>query len=81
VSVEALRGKRRTNNIAVPRQVAMYLIRCHAGLSFSEIGAWFRRDHTTVLYACEKVSNLERDDAALRETLRTIREALGISSR
>ena len=81
VSVESLRGKRRTNNVAVPRQIAMYLIRCHAGLSFSEIGAWFRRDHTTVLYACEKVGNLERDDATTRETLRVIREALGISSR
>jgi len=81
ISMEAMRGKRRTNNVAMPRQVAMYLIRSHAGLSFSEIGAWFRRDHTTVLYACEKVGRLEREDPALREALRAIRQVLGVNLR
>jgi chromosomal replication initiator protein len=78
VPMEMLRGKRRTNNVAVPRQVAMYLLRCHTGLSFAEIGAWFRRDHTTVLYACEKMGNLEREDATVREALRLIRDQLAI---
>ncbi len=80
VPIEALRGKRRTNNVAVPRQVAMYLVRCHTGLSFAEIGAWFRRDHTTVLYACEKLAHLEREDAVLREALRAIRETLAVNT-
>jgi len=68
--VESLRGKRRTSAIAFARQVAMYLARQLTDLSFVEIGSRFGgRDHTTVLYACEKVRNLARDDAPFRETL------------
>jgi len=80
VSLESLRGKRRTNAVAMPRQIAMFLIRFHTELSFAEIGSWFRRDHTTVLYACEKVGKQEGTDASLRETLRSIRELLGVGS-
>ena len=59
VKVEALCGSRRTRTIAMPRQVAMYLTRQLTDLSLGEIGRLFGgRDHTTVLYACEKVATL-----------------------
>ena len=77
VTVEAIRGKRRTNNIALPRQVAMYLVRQKTSLSLSDIGAWFKRDHTTVLHACTKIEALRARDARLAAALREITERLG----
>jgi chromosomal replication initiator protein len=73
--IEVLRGSRRTNNIALPRQVAMYLMRKHTGMSLTAIGEWFRRDHTTVLHGCAKIERLSMSEMRLREALRRI-EAL-----
>jgi chromosomal replication initiator protein len=59
VKPDALCGKRRTRNIAVPRQVAMYLMRQVTDLSLVEVGRLFGgRDHTTVMYACEKIASM-----------------------
>lgn len=56
VTVDALRSKSRTKDIAVPRQVAMYLIRNLLGTQLVEIGSAFGgRDHSTVMYSLEKV--------------------------
>ena len=52
VSVNDLLGKRRTQNIAFARHVAMHLCRSMTGCSFPEIGALFGgRDHSTVIHA------------------------------
>jgi chromosomal replication initiator protein len=68
VKVEALCGQRRTHTIAQPRQVAMYLMRHFTDLSLAEIGRAFGgRDHSTVFYACERVTALMRDDKPLEE--------------
>ena len=68
VKLEVLCGQRRTQSIALPRQVAMYLMRQLTDLSLAEIGRAFGgRDHTTVLYACEKVGTLIRVDSAMEE--------------
>jgi chromosomal replication initiator protein len=59
VRMEALCGQRRTQSIAFPRQVAMYLMRSLTDLSLVEIGRRIGgRDHTTVIYACDKISGL-----------------------
>lgn len=51
-----LKSKRRTDAIAWPRQIAMYLARILTDLSTTEIGEFYGgKDHTTVLHACEKV--------------------------
>jgi len=64
VSGEALCGPRRTRTVALPRQVAMYLTRQLTDLSLVEIGRLFGgRDHTTVLYACEKVGTMITADS------------------
>jgi chromosomal replication initiator protein len=66
VAEEALRGRRRTASIALPRQVAMYLCRELTRLSLSEIGARFGgKDHTTVLHACDKIRRCRNEDSAL----------------
>lgn len=56
VKGDALVGQRRTRAVALPRQTAMYLLRQLTELSLADIGRMFGgRDHSTVIYACEKV--------------------------
>ncbi len=63
VKTDALCGQRRTRNVALPRQVAMYLMRQITDLSLVEIGRVFGgRDHTTVMYACEKIGGMMTTD-------------------
>jgi chromosomal replication initiator protein len=70
VSTEALKGKRRTNMVVVPRQVAMYLCRNLTSMPLTEIGRFFGgRDHTTVLYACDKVKDMMETDATVQRTV------------
>jgi chromosomal replication initiator protein len=61
--LEAMRARRRTTEVAMPRQIAMYLTREHTSLSLADIGARFGgRDHTTVIHACDKITKgIERD--------------------
>ncbi|HEX6881851.1 MAG TPA: chromosomal replication initiator protein DnaA [Planctomycetota bacterium] len=70
VKLSDLQSRRRTNAIVVPRQVGMYLARRVTRMSLEEIGHYFGgRDHSTVLYAIEKVGRLTREDEALRATV------------
>jgi chromosomal replication initiator protein len=70
VKLSDLQSRRRTNAIVVPRQVGMYLARRVTRMSLEEIGHYFGgRDHSTVLYAIEKVGRLSREDEALRSTV------------
>jgi chromosomal replication initiator protein len=67
VTEESLRGKRRTDTIAFPRQIGMYIARTLTDLSLAEIGAKFGgRDHTTVLHACQKIEALMSSDPEVR---------------
>jgi len=51
-----LRAKKRTRNIVLPRQIAMYLSRQLTAHSLPEIGTAFGgKDHTTVLHSCKKI--------------------------
>lgn len=77
LSPEDLLGRSRSRDVALPRQVAMYLMREEVNASLPQIGeALGGRDHTTVMYACEKVADLiERDDRLRRQVLQ-IREQL-----
>lgn len=56
ISVDDMLGKSRAKPFVQPRQLAMYLIRNHSGLSYPEIGRIFKRDHTTVLSACQRIT-------------------------
>jgi len=63
VRADVLCSPRRTKTIALPRQVAMFLLRQLTELSLVEIGRLFGgRDHTTVMYACDKVGKLISND-------------------
>jgi chromosomal replication initiator protein len=69
LSREELLSRNRSKKIALPRQVAMYLMREMGNASLPQIGETLGgRDHTTVLYACEKVADMiERDDLFRRQ--------------
>jgi len=77
LEVEDLTGPHRNKRVAVPRQVAMYLLREETDASLPQIGQELGgRDHTTVLYGWEKISaQIEADDQLRREVL-AIKEML-----
>ena len=76
LSVDRLLSPDRSRDVALPRQIAMYLMR-ETNISLPQIGlALGGRDHTTVMYACEKVADLlERDDKVRRQVVQ-IRQQL-----
>jgi chromosomal replication initiator protein len=77
ISPEKILGRERTREVALPRQVAMYLLREEAHISLPQIGeALGGRDHTTVMYGCDKVADLIERDDRLRRQLIQIREQL-----
>lgn len=76
VTLEAIRGSGRAREIALPRQVAMYLIRDLTTHSLPEIGQFFGRDHSTVLYATQQIAKKILKDAQLAEHILAIRSAL-----
>lgn len=71
VTLERMAGKDRSKDIVLPRQVAMYLMREQGGISLPKIGQELGgRDHTTVMYAVEKVADMiESDDKVRRQVL------------
>lgn len=76
-SVDALVGRDRSQNIALPRQVAMYLMREASDASLPQIGqALGGRDHTTVMYAIEKITDKVQTDDQLRKQVARVREQL-----
>ena len=74
ITVTALEGPRRPRRIVVPRQMAMYLLREVAQLSFPQIGELLGgRDHSTAMHGAEKISGKLEEDAELRNHLESIR--------
>lgn len=74
---EDLKGGGRRKEVVLPRQLAMYLVRELTRASLPEIGQFFGgRDHTTVLYAIQKVQELSESDREVQLLLRTLKEAL-----
>ncbi|MDO5473688.1 MAG: chromosomal replication initiator protein DnaA [Phascolarctobacterium sp.] len=77
IKVDELFNKKRTQNIAYPRQIAMYLCRELADMSYPRIGELFGgRDHTTVIHAYEKISNKSKIDSKLQNDLNALKDLL-----
>jgi chromosomal replication initiator protein len=77
VSPEALQSKKRTKDLTIPRQVAMYLIKEAFGLSLVEIGKLFGgRDHSTVIHSIAKVEEDMGSDPVFRERVEALRAQL-----
>ena len=67
-----IKGKSRTKDIVLARQVAMYEIRRMTTLSLQEIGEAFSRDHTTVMHSIERIENMDKKSPEMAEILKDI---------
>jgi chromosomal replication initiator protein len=77
VTVERMIGRDRSREVALPRQIAMFLLREDANISLPQIGAALGgRDHTTVMYGCDKIADLLERDDRLRRQVVEIRDRL-----
>ena len=70
IKLSEMESSKRTKALAFPRQIAMYLCRDLTDLSLPKIGENFgNRDHTTVLYACDKINEEMQKDEELKESV------------
>ena len=77
VRPEALASKRRTKDLTVPRQVAMYLLKELLDLPLVQIGDLFGgRDHSTVIHSIRKVEATVEDDPVFRERVVQVRKQI-----
>ena len=82
LSVEDLKSSSRRREISLARQIGMYLMRQHTDLSLPRIGEEFGgKDHTTVLYSCDKISKLQKKDWELSQQLSTLSDRINLASR
>ena len=72
ISSSDIRGRKRTKNIAWPRQIAMYIINHMCEYSMNEIGNEFQKDHTTVIYAIQKVEDSIKSNSMLEPLIQKI---------
>ena len=72
-----MHSKKRSRNVARPRQVAMALAKDLTQMSLPEIGEAFgNRDHTTVLHACRTIASLRKQDAVMNRDYLVLEQVL-----
>jgi chromosomal replication initiator protein len=77
IRVADLKGRSNRRSIALPRQVAMFLIRDILELSFPEIGKIFSKHHSTVMYAVDNVQKMRQSNPDFDSTLTSFHEHFG----
>ena len=83
ITSQQLMSSTRSHNISLPRQIAMYLSKEMTDLSLFDVGKAFKRDHSTVHFACEKVarslqSPTKKEDFEIKEVVLLIRKKLNM---
>lgn len=82
VSIEDLKSSSRRREISNARHIAMYLMRQHTDLSLPRIGEKFGgKDHTSVMYSCDKIAKQLRKDRALNQTISLLSDRINFVSR
>ena len=74
VSVDDIKSQKRKREIALPRQVAMYLTREMTPLSLPAIGDVFGRDHTTVMHSCDKIAEMVRTSSEMSAAIADLKK-------
>ncbi len=73
IKLQELKSEKKVKNVALPRQVAMYLARRYTGASFPEIGEKFGgKDHSTVIHAVKKIESMMGEDQTLKEMVNAV---------
>lgn len=76
-TIQDMRSESRSQDVLLPRQVAMYLLREVLALPYSRIAEMFgKRDHTTAMHSCIKIEGLRDTDLVMRTTLETLTQRL-----
>ena len=77
VTVADLKGSRRSSEVVFPRQIAMYLCKNVAQISYPKIGQAFgKRDHSTVMHACEKIETDIKEKPNVKQIVDTVQNSL-----
>ncbi|NIQ04063.1 MAG: chromosomal replication initiator protein DnaA [Nitrospinaceae bacterium] len=77
LKIADLKSKKRSRDISVPRQIAMYICREHTQASLPEIGRQFGgKDHTTVIFSHRKISKLVKENKGLQKDIQDIIKAI-----
>ena len=77
ITVDDLIRPTRRREIAVPRQIAMYITRDLTNLSLPQIGQVFgNRDHTTVLHGCNQIANAIKNDPSMASVVNDLKEII-----
>ena len=82
VALDRILSRERSREVALPRQIAMYLLRQESNISLPQIGeALGGRDHTTIMYGIDKIADLlERDDHLRRQVIDIRQQLYGPSN-
>lgn len=77
--ISDLKSKRRHKNLAVPRQIAMYLCKTYLTVSFPELGTKFGgKDHTTVMHAVSKIKRCLDNDVSIKSDVGELEKMIGV---
>jgi chromosomal replication initiator protein len=82
VSREDIVSKKRSSEIVVPRQIAMYFLRKYEDLSLEQVGQFLgNRDHTTVMHGYDKIEEDIHTDSDLKSNVETILKKLNLTNK
>ena len=66
ITINEMEGRKRTQSIVLPRQIAIYLCRKIMDVSVLDIGKFFGKDHSTIIHACNKIAGEIETDEKMR---------------
>ena len=77
INEKDLKSSKRSNDIAYPRQIAMYLCRDIGNMPFTKIGEAFgKRDHTTVMHACSKIDSEKKENSNTKVIVESVKKII-----
>ena len=72
IPVEQMISQNRSKDVDYPRQMAMYMIRQELEYSFPDIAKIFKRDHTTVMHACNKIEEERKNSRETEDVIKKL---------